>query len=155
MPNFGQFGNATTTTMVLSDSDFTSNGGGLYDLIPEGRYHFVVYECQTSYTKKENIPQKTILMDIDHEDGRKTRISDNLTYAPQWGWKFAQFFNAIGLKDALPLNENGQRTVGDVDDPIWDSAIGREGDFEIKHSTPKTPGGRVFNNVKKYYKPER
>ena len=89
MPNFGQFGNATPDTekekatvvtgFTFSDDDFKDKGG-LFDLIPKGRYHFVVYDCQTGFTKKDNTPMKVILMDIHHEDGTKTRLTDYLVY---------------------------------------------------------------------------
>lgn len=81
MPNFGQFGNATPDTekerptVVTGFSNFTDDDfkdkGGLFDPIPKGRYHFVVYDCQTGFTKKDNTLMKTILMDIHHEDGTK------------------------------------------------------------------------------------
>ena len=160
MPNFGQFGNATPDTekekatvvtgFTFSDDDFKDNGG-LFGLIPKGRYHFVVYDCQTGFTRKDNTPMKVILMDIHHEDGTKTRLTDYLVYKSNQGWKFAHFFDAIGLHDAI----NGKR-LGGVDDPLWTTAVGQEGDFEIDHKTSEWNGKQTTRNVvKKYYKPER
>lgn len=160
MPNFGQFGNATPDTeeekatvvtgFTFSDDDFKDKGG-LFDLIPKGRYHFVVYDCQTSFTKKDNTAMKVILMDIHHEDGTKTRLTDYLVYKSNQGWKFAHFFDAIGLHDAI----NGKR-LGGVDDPLWATAVGQEGDFEVDHETSEWNGKQTTRNVvKKYYKPER
>lgn len=160
MPNFGQFGNATPDTekekatvvtgFTFSDDDFKDKGG-LFDPIPKGRYHFVVYDCQTGFTKKDNTPMKVILMDIHHEDGTKTRLTDYLVYKSNQGWKFAHFFDAIGLHDAI----NGKR-LGGVDDPLWTAAVGQEGDFEVDHETSEWNGKQTTRNViKKYYKPER
>lgn len=160
MPNFGQFGNATPDTeeekvtvvtgFTFSDDDFKDKGG-LFDLIPKGRYHFVVYDCQTGFTKKDNTQMKIILMDIHHEDGTKTRLTDYLVYKSNQGWKFAHFFDAIGLHDAI----NGKR-LGGVDDPLWTTAVGQEGDFEVDHETSEWNGKQTTRNViKKYYKPER
>ena len=160
MPNFGQFGNATPDTekekatvvtgFTFSDDDFKKKGG-LFDLIPKGRYHFVVYDCQTGFTKKDNTAMKVILMDIHHEDGTKTRLTDYLVYKSNQGWKFAHFFDAIGLHDAI----NGKR-LGGVDDPLWTTAVGQEGDFEVDHETSEWNGKQTTRNVvKKYYKPER
>lgn len=160
MPNFGQFGNATpdtekekatvVTEFTFSDDDFKDKGG-LFDPIPKGRYHFVVYDCQTSFTKKDNTAMKVILMDIHHEDGTKTRLTDYLVYKSNQGWKFAHFFDAIGLHDAI----NGKR-LGGVDDPLWATAVGQEGDFEVDHKTSEWNGKQTTRNVvKKYYKPER
>lgn len=160
MPNFGQFGNATPDTekekatvvtgFTFSDDDFKDKGG-LFDLIPKGRYHFVVYDCQTSFTKKDNTAMKVILMDIHHEDGTKTRLTDYFVYKSNQGWKFAHFFDAIGLHNAI--EENG---IGDADDPLWTTAVGQEGDFEVDHETSEWNGKQTTRNVvKKYYKPER
>lgn len=160
MPNFGQFGNATPDTekekatvvtgFTFSEDDFKDKGG-LFDLIPKGRYHFVVYDCQTGFTKKDNAPMKVILMDIHHEDGTKTRLTDYLVYKSNQGWKFAHFFDAIGLHDAI----NGKR-LGNVDDPLWTTAVGQEGDFEVDNETSEWNGKQTTRNViKKYYKPER
>ena len=161
MPNFGQFGNATPdtekerATVVTGFSNFTNddfkNKGSLFDPIPKGRYHFVVYDCQTSFTKKDNTLMKTILMDIHHEDGRTTRLTDYLVYKSNQKWKFACFFDAIGLGDAL--KENG---IGGADDPLWATAVGQEGDFEVDNETSEWNGKQTTRNViKKYYKPER
>lgn len=160
MPNFGQFGNATPDTeegkatvvtgFTFSDDDFKDKGG-LFELIPKGRYHFVVYDCQTGFTRNDNTPMKVILMDIHHEDGTKTRLTDYLVYKSNQGWKFAHFFDAIGLHDAI----NGKR-LGGVDDPLWTTAVGQEGDFEVDHKTSEWNGKQTTRNViKKYYKPER
>lgn len=161
MPNFGQFGNATPDTekekamVVTGFSSFTDDDfkdkGGLFDPIPKGRYHFVVYDCQTGFTKKDNTLMKTILMDIHHEDGTKTRLTDYLVYKSNQKWKFAYFFDAIGLGDAL--KENG---IGGADDPLWTTAVGQEGDFEVDNETSEWNGKQTTRNViKKYYKPER
>lgn len=160
MSNFGQFGNATPDTekekatvvtgFTFSDDDFKDKGG-LFDPIPKGRYHFVVYDCQTKFTKKDNTAMKVILMDIHHEDGTKTRLTDYLVYKSNQGWKFAHFFDAIGLHDAI----NGKR-LGGVDDPLWTTAVGQEGDFEVDNETSEWNGKQTTRNViKKYYKPER
>lgn len=160
MPNFGQFGNATPDTekekatvvtgFTFSDDDFKDKIG-LFDLIPKGRYHFVVYDCQTGFTKKDNVAMKVILMDIHHEDGTKTRLTDYLVYKSNQGWKFAHFFDAIGLHDAIE-----KKGVGDVDDPLWTTAVGQEGDFEVDNETSEWNGKQTTRNViKKYYKPER
>lgn len=160
MPNFGQFGNATPDTekekatvvtgFTFSDDDFKDKSG-LFDLIPKGRYHFVVYDCQTSFTKKDNTLEKVILMDIHHEDGTKTRLTDYLVYKSNQGWKFAHFFDAIGLHDAIE-----EKGIGDADDPLWTTAVGLEGDFEVDNETSEWNGKQTTRNViKKYYKPER
>lgn len=160
MPNFGQFGNATPDTekekvtvvtgFTFSDDDFKDKSG-LFDLIPKGRYHFVVYDCQTGFTKKDNTTMKVILMDIHHEDGTKTRLTDYLVYKSNQGWKFAHFFDAIGLHDAIE-----EKGIGDADDPLWTTAVGQEGDFEVDHETSEWNGKQTTRNViKKYYKPER
>lgn len=160
MSNFGQFGNATpdtekekatvVTEFAFSDDDFKDKSG-LFDLIPKGRYHFVVYDCQTGFTKKDNTTMKVILMDIHHEDGTKTRLTDYLVYKSNQGWRFAHFFDAIGLHDAI--EENG---IGGADDPLWTTAVGQEGDFEVDHKTSEWNGKQTTRNViKKYYKPER
>lgn len=160
MSNFGQFGNATPDTekekatvvtgFTFSGDDFKDKGG-LFDPIPKGRYHFVVYDCQTGFTKKDNTLMKVILMDIHHEDGTKTRLTDYLVYKSNQGWRFAHFFDAIGLHDAI----NGKR-LGGVDDPLWTTAVGQEGDFEVDNETSEWNGKQTTRNViKKYYKPER
>lgn len=160
MPNFGQFGNATPDTekekptvvtgFTFSDDDFKDKRG-LFDLIPKGRYHFEVYDCQTGFTKKDNTQMKIILMDIHHEDGTKTRLTDYLVYKSNQGWKFAHFFDAIGLHDAIE-----EKGIGDADDPLWTTAVGQEGDFEVDHETSEWNGKQTTRNViKKYYKPER
>lgn len=160
MSNFGQFGNATPDTekekatvvtgFTFSDDDFKDKSG-LFDLIPKGRYHFVVYDCQTGFTKKDNTTMKVILMDIHHEDGTKTRLTDYLVYKSNQGWKFAHFFDAIGLHDAIE-----EKGIGDADDPLWTTAVGQEGDFEVDHETSEWNGKQTTHNViKKYYKPER
>ena len=160
MPNFGQFGNATpdtekekttvVTRFTFTDDDFKDKSG-LFDLIPKGRYHFVVYDCQTGFTKKDNTTMKVILMDIHHEDGTKTRLTDYLVYKSNQGWKFAHFFDAIGLHDAIE-----EKGIGDADDPLWTTAVGQEGDFEVDHETSEWNGKQTTRNViKKYYKPER
>lgn len=160
MSNFGQFGNATPDTekekatvvtgFTFSDDDFKDKSG-LFDLIPKGRYHFVVYDCQTGFTKKDNTTMKVILMDIHHEDGTKTRLTDYLVYKSNQGWKFAHFFDAIGLHDAIE-----EKGIGDADDPLWTTAVGQEGDFEVDHETSEWNGKQTTRNViKKYYKPER
>ena len=89
MSNFGQFGNATPdtekekATVVTRFSGFTDNDfkdkGGLFDPIPKGRYHFVVYDCQTSFTKKDNTLMKTILMDIHQGEDRLHRSGGGLS----------------------------------------------------------------------------
>ncbi|CDA50190.1 unknown [Dialister sp. CAG:486] len=100
-------------------------------------------------------------MDIQHEDGTKTRLTDYLVYKSNQKWKFACFFDAIGLGDAL--KENG---IGGADDPLWTTAVGQEGgfegdngqegDFEVDNETSEWNGKQTTRNViKKYYKPER
>lgn len=111
----------------------------------------MVYDCQTGFTKKDNTLMKVILMDIHHEDGTKTRLTDYLVYKSNQGWRFAHFFDAIGLHDAI----NGKR-LGGVDDPLWTTAVGQEGDFEVDNETSEWNGKQTTRNViKKYYKPER
>ena len=160
MPNFGQFGNATPdtekkrVTVVTGFSNFTDEDfedkGSLFDPIPKGRYHFVVYDCQTSFTKKDNTAMKIILMDV-HYDGRTTRLTDYFVYKSNQRWKFGNFFSAIGLGDTIKANG-----IGNVDDPLWTTAVGLEGDFEIDNETSEWNGKQTTRNViKKYYKPER
>ena len=159
MPNFGQFGNATPDTEkaravggfsfsdVENDEQEHKKQSGLFDPIPAGRYHFTVYDCQSGYTKKDNYMMKTLLLDILHDDGHKTRITDWLTFKEGAGWKFRKFFSTIGLDDAFKQNDG----IHGLDDPLWDTAIAQEGDFEIGNKTEAWNGETRRKNYVKFY----
>lgn len=145
---FARFGQAkedkdtSRTKFSFTKKDLESKD--YYQPIPEGQYSFTVYDCKTDYTKKDNTPMKVVTMEIDYE-GKKIRVNDYLIMKDNQMWKVGRFFASIGLWDEL--EQNG---LEGVVDPIWDTAIGRTGEFKTKHHEYN---GRTSNEVAGYIVP--
>ncbi len=112
--------------------------------IPEGTYTFTVLECKTDYTKKGNAPMEVVDMQVIYE-GNKIWLRDYFVMTDTQMWKSGRFFASIGLWDAL---EN--RDFDGVNDPLWKTAEGADGKFEIKH---EIYDGKIQNKVKAYVVP--
>ena len=155
MAGFEQFGQAKPEAPAkqeakkmeqtpLSFSKKDLQGPSLYAPIPEGKYTFTVYDCQTDHTKKDGTPMKVVILEIEYEES-KVRVTDYLVLKASMQWKIGRFFASIGLWDEL--EEKGLKGVAD---PIWDAAVGREGEVETKHDVYKD---KVSNKVKNYIVP--